>query len=271
MLITILSIISVIISAIITYFKPIFKSYLLSLLLVALVILIILIVLWFGLCLVAALMVNKNKEYHQQSKFYTWLLNLTLGFFIDVSRVKVETTNIDLIPEDEKYMFVYNHRSNYDPIIQSYYLRKSNIIHISKPENFDIPVVGRIIRRCCFMPINRENAKYAVKTINQAAEYIMNQQFSIAISPEGTRNHGEELLPFKPGAFNIAMLAKCPIVVCSMHNLDEIHKRSPWLSTTVEMRIIKVLKYEDYENLNTQEIAEIVQKMIEDNLKNGKN
>ena len=47
-------------------------------------------------------------------------------------------------------------------------LKPWDIAFISKGENFKIPFFGRIIRKCCFMPIDRENPRKALRTINKA-------------------------------------------------------------------------------------------------------
>ena len=41
--------------------------------------------------------------------------------------------------------------------------------------------------------------------------------------PEGTRNRNEGMLPFKRGAFHMAIQAHIPIVPVVMHNYDHIY------------------------------------------------
>ncbi len=133
-----------------------------------------------------------------------------MEFITDLARVNLKTTGLDLIPKNQKFLLVYNHTSKFDPIIQSFVLRKEDLIHVSKPENFKIPIAGNVIYRDCFIAINRENNREAIKTINKAITFIKDNKFCVGISPEGTRNKGDvtKLLPFRNGCFHIALKAK---------------------------------------------------------------
>lgn len=121
-------------------------------------------------------------------------------------------------------MFVGNHRSNFDPIIEWLVLKPWDIAFISKGENFKIPFFGRIIRKCCFMPIDRENPRKALRTINKASDLLQSGEVSIGVYPEGTRSKTGELLPFHDGVFHIAKKAGTPIVVMSIRGTEQIHK-----------------------------------------------
>jgi len=116
-----------------------------------------------------ALFINPKKEYKKDSKLYRFLLNTASGIALWIIRVKVRISGIEMLPKGEKLLFVGNHRSNFDPIITWYMLRNWNISYISKTGNFKIPIFGRIIRRCCFMAIDRESPRKAINTINQAS------------------------------------------------------------------------------------------------------
>lgn len=214
------------------------------------------------LFLVISSLTIKKKEYESLNPFYRLVFNLSLEVLSDYGRVKVKIDGKDKVP-NTPCLFVYNHRSKFDPMIISYKFAKWKIVQISKPENFNIPVANRYMMRNCFLPIDRENAREAIKTINKASDFITQKGYSVGVSPEGTRNHNKELLPFKSGCFKIALKACVPIVVCTLTNFDKIHKNFPWKRTKVNMRI-DVIDYEQIKDLNTAEISEIVKEKMEE-------
>ena len=164
-----------------------------------------------GLCLlyvlfltVCALLVDTKKEYEHDSPFYRRLL---------YGHIHVD--GMEKLPKDGRFLLVCNHRSNFDPILTWQVMKERNLAFVSKAENFRIPIFGRIIRRCCFMAIDRENPRNALLTIEKAAKLIASDEVSIGIYPEGTRSKECVLLPFHNGVFKIAQKASVPIVVAS--------------------------------------------------------
>lgn len=211
---------------------------------------------------IVSLTINDKKEYEKPNKFYRFLLLITMQMLYDMGGAKVKVTGIEEVPTDKRYMLVFNHRSRFDPIIQTYVLRKNNLVHISKPSNFKVPIAGKFMKRCGYLSIDRENSKNGLKTILKAIDLIESGTASVGVSPEGTRNYQDGLLPFRAGCFKITLKAKCPIVVCTMRNTLDIHKNFPFKKTNVEMRIIKVIPYEEFKDMNTQEISEMVRKLM---------
>lgn len=228
----------------------------------------LLILMFYILIGVLSLFINTKKEYEPLSKFHMTITLITMKLLIDMARINVIVEGKDKVPTKQKYLLVYNHKSNYDPIIQSYVLRRTKLIHVSKPENFKIPIAGPFIKRSGFLSVDRENSKNALKTILNAIKYISNDVCSIGISPEGTRNKSEgyDLLPFRNGCFKIALKAQCPIVICTMKNATNIHRNFPWKRTNVEMNIVDVLPYDKIKDLDTNEISNIVRETMLTNL-----
>ena len=214
--------------------------------------------------LFALITINKEKEYNKVSKIHGFLLDITLAFLFHAGRAKIHVIGMEKLP-DEPALFVYNHRSRFDSLSLSIKVKGRRMIQISKPENKKIPLAGEYMHRCCFLTIDRENARNAMKTINKAADFIKEQKYNVGVAPEGTRNKGEEeLLPFRDGCLKIAHKAECPIVICKMYNMEKICKNFPFKRTHVYVHFLDVLKYEDIKDLKTYEISNIIRtKMLE--------
>ena len=214
-----------------------------------------------------ALFVNPKKNYTKDSKLYRTLLNVASVIGLKVMRVKVHVSGADKLPHGQKLLFVGNHRSNFDPIITWYALRDWKISYISKLGNFKIPIFGRIIRRCCFMAIDRESPRKAINTINQASELLKEQEVSIGVYPEGTRSKNGVLLPFHSGVLRIAQKANASIAVVVLKGTEKIHKNYPFHRTCVEMTIAKVIPAEQVCSTRSAELGDKVRNIIENNLK----
>ncbi len=193
---------------------------------------------------VAALCVDSQKLYTKDSAFYRFLLYSATWLCMHLLHIRVAVSGAEKLPKG-RFLFVANHRSNFDPIVTWYALPHRDLAFISKPENFYIPLFGRIVRRCCFMPIDRENARAAVTTINAAADLLKTDAVSVAVYPEGTRSKTGVLLPFHDGVFKIAQKAKVPIVVAVTEGTDRIAKTSLLRRKTVKLEILETLAVED--------------------------
>jgi len=219
-------------------------------------------VLFLGVC---ALLVNPKKEYEKNSPFYRFLLESATAVAMKLLRIRVHVSGMEKIPKDTRVLFVSNHRSNFDPIVTWYALKKWRIAFVSKPSNFKIPFFGRIIRKCCFMPIDRENPRKAIPTINRAAKLLRKQEVSIGIYPEGTRSKNCELLPFHNGVFKIAQKAEAPIVVLCVTGTEKIAKRTPFKPTDVYLDVLEVFSGANIKETKTETIGTAVRRLIEIN------
>ena len=222
--------------------------------LIILLVIISLFILYALMIIISSLLVDPRKIYKKSSRFYRWIMNNIACLILFFSGTHVKMKGIENIP-DGKYLFVCNHRSKFDPIIAWYKLKKSKLAFLSKKENFNIPFYGRIIKRCCFMEISRDDAKEALETVNTAADLITRDEVSIGVYPEGTRNTSDGILPFHNGVFLIAKKAGVPIVVSTMRGTDMIRKNFPLKKSFVEFDIAEVLDKEYVVSHSTAEIG----------------
>ncbi|MBQ4321710.1 MAG: 1-acyl-sn-glycerol-3-phosphate acyltransferase [Oscillospiraceae bacterium] len=195
-----------------------------------------------------------------------WWLWQTARLVLKVLGARVHLTGEEKIPTDSRFVLVCNHLSFFDPVtgVASFY--KHRIVYISKKENFTMPIVGRIMRACRHISLDRENPRNAIKTINKAADLIDSGEHSIAIFPEGTRSRKIHMLPFKAGAFHIAKKSKVPVVVMTMTGTEMVKKNFLRRPTDIRADVLTVIPAEEVEQLRPAEISDKVYRIMADAL-----
>ena len=216
---------------------------------------------------VCSLFVSSKKEYEDHSRFYRALLNGATALAMKIMRIRIHISGMEKAPRDtKKLLFVSNHRSNFDPIITWHVFKKWQIAFVSKASNFKIPIFGRFIRKCCFMAIDRENPRNALKTIHKAACLLQKGEVSIGIYPEGTRSKECKLLPFHNGVFKIAQKANADIVVLAVSGTEQTHKNYPFHHTDVYLDVLEVIPAETVKATKTDVLGERIRNDMEQKL-----
>ena len=214
------------------------------------------------LLIFSACAVDSKRIYEKHSSYYRWLLNSSTWFLVFFGRVHYHTHGLEKIPRNQRFVLVCNHKSKLDPITTWYLLKDFDVAFISKEKNFHVPFWGRIIRRCCFLSIDRENPRKAMETVNKAAELIKNNQVSIAVYPEGTRNFGEGLLPFHNGIFKIAQKADVPVVICGIMGAEKMRTNFPWHRSDIYFDVLDVVSAEDVKSQRCNDIGDHARELI---------
>lgn len=145
-----------------------------------------------------------------------------------ISGTKKTVIGKENIPKEEAVLYISNHRSIFD-IALAYATIPNLTGFMAKKEIAKVPFLSTWMRflQCLFL--DRDDIKQGLKTILQAIEQVK-AGYSMFISPEGTRNHEEDLLPFKEGSFKVAEKTGCAIIPVSISNADAIFENQfPWL------------------------------------------
>lgn len=146
-------------------------------------------------------------------------------FFCGVKKTVIGRENI---PRDQAVLYVTNHRSYFDILI-GYTCVTTPTGFVAKKEMAKIPFLRVWMRYLNCLFLDRENLKEGLKTILKGIEQVKDG-YSVFIAPEGTRNSGEEMLPFKEGSLKIAEKSGCLIIPVAMNNTDGIfEKHLPWV------------------------------------------
>jgi 1-acyl-sn-glycerol-3-phosphate acyltransferase len=114
-------------------------------------------------------------------------------------------------PRDPRrpYVAVSNHESYADIFLISHFPWEMK--WLSKDAVFRIPVMGWLMRMAGDIPIKRGNRDSVMTALAECRKRLQNR-VSVMIFPEGTRAPTSEMLPFKDGAFRLAVDTGSPIL-----------------------------------------------------------
>lgn len=210
---------------------------------------------YFLLLYLISLTIDKSRPVSKRQPFYRFLMNETVWLILHLGRVKIRTSGLEKLEGVPRFLLAANHRSNFDPFIAIAVCPKAELAYICKPEILNIPITGRIVHKCFFLPIDRQNNRAALETIKHAAELLKAGTVSVGVYPEGTRSKTGELLPFRNGAFQIAKRGNAPIVIARTTGTEKIAGNFGRRTTHVTFEILDVLSAEAVADMTTCEIG----------------
>lgn len=217
-------------------------------------------VLFLLLLLVISLFFPKG-EPKKASRFWRrWTVH-AVRWILDMLRVRVKVEGRELLP-GEPVVLVSNHRSDFDPMAAMVAFSHRPLVYISKESNLRIPIAGAFVRRCHFLPIDRENPRSALATLKHAASLMREEGLDIGIYPEGTRSYKGGPKPFKEGAFLMAKQAGAPIVLMTTEGTEEIAGHVILRRNIVRLRVLRVISAEEVAATTARELTRLSEETL---------
>ena len=137
---------------------------------------------------------------------------------------------VENIPKDTAVLYVSNHRSLAD--VPMAYITVPNLMgFVAKIEIKKAPFLSWWMKLVNCLFLDRSDMRAGMQMILEGIDSIK-QGYSIFIAPEGTRNQGKELLPFKEGSLKMADKTGCPIIPVAISGTDDVFENSsPWIKS----------------------------------------
>ena len=157
--------------------------------------------------------IKKYKGQEEADKYAQKTAYLWAKYTIKTIGIDLEVKGLENIP-DEACVFIGNHTSILDIPIMFYTIDRL-VGFVAKKEMLKAPVIGTWLEKAHCIPLDRENPREAIKTINYGVE-LLKKGYSLAIFPEGTRSKDGNIGEFKKGSLKLATKAKAPIVTIAI-------------------------------------------------------
>jgi len=170
--------------------------------------------------------------------------------------VRVKVSGLDQLDPNQTYIFTPNHQSLIEvPLFVAYLGR--NPAYLGKKEIFKYPVFGYGIRLIGVVPVDRSNSPAAVESAKLATENLRRGK-SYVVYPEGTRSRDGRMLPFKKGAFMMALDAGVPVVPETVSGATKIMPKAQVkvFPSTVQITVHEPISTIGYSKENVAELVE---------------
>ncbi len=132
---------------------------------------------------------------------------------------KIEFHGVENIPSDGACIITPNHVTYADPIWITIPVRR-RVYYMAWDKPFRIPVLGIMMRVFGAFPVNLDVAADA--SAQREAIELLRKGRALVIFPEGGRTRTGKLMPFKMGAFRLALAHGIPIVPVSIKGAGKI-------------------------------------------------
>ncbi len=108
---------------------------------------------------------------------------------------------------------------------------------VSKAELFSVPGLGFMLRRLKYVPIHRGKVASTGVMMEQCTALLKAGE-RLLLFPEGTYSSGPKRLPFRKGAFKLAMDNQVPVVPVVIRGTGElVFEDGPWFEASSDVRI----------------------------------
>jgi 1-acyl-sn-glycerol-3-phosphate acyltransferase len=125
------------------------------------------------------------------------------------------------------FVVVSNHQSILDILLMSRMPREMK--WIAKEELFGVPWIGWMLRMSGDIAIRRGAKESGLEALGRARDHLA-RGVPVMVFPEGTRSRDGRLLPFKSGAFRLAIEAGVPILPVAVNGTGAgMPKGGPWV------------------------------------------
>jgi 1-acyl-sn-glycerol-3-phosphate acyltransferase len=150
--------------------------------------------------------------------------------------VEVVIEGAENLPPGQASVLVANHTGWFDVLSIAAYLPREYRF-VAKKELAKIPFFGGSWVACGHIALDRADLPKAISTLENAAGQVREDRPTVIMFPEGTRSATGELLPFKKGAFVLAIQLGAPVIPAAIIGSREVMKKGSWMIRSGVIRI----------------------------------
>lgn len=200
------------------------------------------------------------EKYSEEQRYA--LVHQVIYLMTRTGKITTQCTGAENLPKEGGYMMYPNHQGKYDvlgimfthPSPCSFVMDKFKSHTILVREFADLVQARRL---------EKDNPRQGISIINQVAEQVRKGKKYI-LFPEGGYhfNNRNRVSDFKAGSFKIALKSKAPIIPVALIDSYKVFNSFHLGPVTTYVHYLEPIYYDEYKNMNTHEIANLVRDRI---------
>ena len=211
---------------------------------------------WFKLCRYA----KNTEKYPEMTKWQH--IQYIMKRAVTSGNVKFECYGVENVPKEDGFLLYGNHQGLFDIVAIGASCPKP-LGAVLKKELKGIPFVEQVRLCTNSFCMDREDVRQSMTVINNVIKEVKAGR-NYLIFPEGTRSRkGNEMLEFHSGSFKCALKAKCPVVPIAFIDSFKVLDEKGCKPVSVQIHYLEPIAYEEYKDMNTTELANLVRGKIE--------
>ena len=184
-----------------------------------------------------------------------------MGWVIETGNIDLTVSGTENIPQEGSFMLYANHQGMFDVVALAATCHRP-LGAVYKKELKNVPVLKKILESTLSFDMDREDVRQSLTVIQNVVKEVQSGR-NYLIFPEGTRSkNGNVMGEFHGGSFRAATKAKCPIVPVAFVDSFKVLDQKGSAPVAVQMYYLSPIPYEEYYQLKTVELAELVKGRI---------
>ena len=212
---------------------------------------------------------EKHPDEYSEENNYRYVQHI-VDLMQKTGHIKTEVFGHENLPKEGGYMMYPNHQGKYDAygLISVHEQPCTVVMDIKKSNGIFIKQILDTIKG---KRLDKENNRQAMKIINEIAEEVKQGRRYI-LFPEGTYDNKKKnsLIDFKSGCFKICLKSKVPIVPVALIDSYKVYNSWDIGEIKTQVHFLDPIFYDEYKDMNTHQIAELVKIKIADKIKEVK-
>lgn len=170
------------------------------------------------------------------------------------------------LPKEGGYIMYPNHQGKYDVLGIMYTHKKPCSFVMDKRKSHTI-LVREFVDLVQAKRLEKDNPRQGIHVINDVAKEISSGKKYI-LFPEGGYefNNKNKVCDFKAGSFKIALKSQAPIVPIALIDSYKVFNSFQFGAITTYVYYLKPITYEEYKDMKTQDIANLVKERIQEKI-----